>query len=85
MGCSAVSPGLTAEERGGYIREHLAPGLFRNADGSDAGIAWRLAPEPFGLAPATPMQVVRLTEMPSAPDNNGSRQFAQRPPNELAP
>ena len=39
----------------------------------------------LGLAPATPMQVVRLTETPVAPEKNGSRQFAQRPATELTP
>ena len=39
----------------------------------------------LGLAPATPMQVVRLTETPVAPVKNGSRQFAQRPATELTP
>ena len=39
----------------------------------------------LGLAPATPMQVVRLTETPVAPEKNGSRQFAQRPVTELTP
>jgi len=39
----------------------------------------------LGLAPATPMQVVRLTEMPVAPEKNSSRQFAQRPATELTP
>jgi len=39
----------------------------------------------LGLAPATPMQVVRLTEAPVAPDKNSSRQFAQRPVTELTP
>ena len=39
----------------------------------------------LGLAPATPMQVVRLTETPVAPENNSSRQFAQRPVTELTP
>jgi len=39
----------------------------------------------LGLAPATPMQVVRLTETPVASENNGSRQFAQRPATELTP
>ena len=39
----------------------------------------------LGLAPATPMQVVRLTESPVAPDKNSSRQFAQRPVTELTP
>jgi cell division protein FtsB len=38
----------------------------------------------LGLAPATPMQVVRLTETPVAPENS-SRQFAQRPATELTP
>ena len=39
----------------------------------------------LGLAPATPMQVVRLTETPVAQEKNGSRQFAQRPATELTP
>ncbi len=39
----------------------------------------------LGLAPATPMQVVRLTETPVAPEKESSRQFAQRPAAELAP
>jgi cell division protein FtsB len=38
----------------------------------------------LGLAPATPMQIVRLTETPVAPENS-SRQFAQRPATELTP
>ncbi len=39
----------------------------------------------LGLAPATPMQVVRLVETPVTPEKNGSRQFAQRPLTELTP
>jgi hypothetical protein len=39
----------------------------------------------LGLAPATPFQVVHLTETPVAPEKNSSRQFARRPVNELAP
>ena len=39
----------------------------------------------LGLAPATPLQVVRLTETPVAPEKNSSRQFAQRPVTELTP
>ena len=39
----------------------------------------------LGLAPATPMQVVRLTETPVMPEKNSSRQFAQRPATELTP
>ena len=39
----------------------------------------------LGLVPATPMQVVRLTETPAAPEKNGPRQLAQRPATELTP
>ena len=39
----------------------------------------------LGLAPATPMQVVRLTETPVAPEKNNLRQFAQRPVTDLTP
>jgi hypothetical protein len=33
----------------------------------------------LGLAPAQPLQVVRLTDLPPAPGQDGPRQFAQRP------
>lgn len=39
----------------------------------------------LGLAPAQPLQVVRLVEMPVAPEQNSSRQFAQRPVTGLTP
>ena len=39
----------------------------------------------LGLAPATPMQVVRLMETPFAPEPKSLRQFAQRPVTELTP
>jgi hypothetical protein len=38
----------------------------------------------LGLAPATPMQVVRLVETPVAPEKN-SRQLASRPAYDLTP
>ena len=38
----------------------------------------------LGLAPATPMQVVRLAEAPTVAQSN-PRQFAQRPVTELTP
>jgi hypothetical protein len=53
MACTAVAPDLTAAQRGRYLTEHLPAGLFRVPDGADAGIPWRVAPEPFRLAPAT--------------------------------
>ncbi len=39
----------------------------------------------LGLAPATPYQVVRLAETPSAPPPSSSRQLAQRPVTSLTP
>jgi hypothetical protein len=39
----------------------------------------------LGLTPATPFQVVHLTETPVAPEKNSSRPLARRPVNELAP
>lgn len=53
MGCTAVAPDLTAAQRGRYLTEHLPPGLFRVADDAEGGLPWRVAPEPFKLAPAT--------------------------------
>ena len=53
MGCMAVAPDLTAPQRGRYLNEHLPPGLFPLPEGAAPGIPWRIAPEPFKLAPAT--------------------------------
>ena len=39
----------------------------------------------LGLAPAQPMQVVRLVETPVMPGKNSSRQLAQRPVTDLTP
>ena len=39
----------------------------------------------LGLTPATPMQVVRLTEVMLVPEKTSLRQFAQRPATELTP
>jgi cell division protein FtsB len=39
----------------------------------------------LGLAPAQPLQVVRLPETPAAPEQDGSRQLAQRPVTGLTP
>jgi hypothetical protein len=53
VACTAVSPDLSPQERGRYLIEHLPGGLFRGPDGEDRGVAWRIAPEPFRLAPQT--------------------------------
>lgn len=58
MACSVkLRPQDTPLDRAHYVREHLAPNLFRSVAGPDAGdiqsAAWRLSPEPFPLAPAT--------------------------------
>ncbi|TAM60739.1 hypothetical protein EPN52_04490 [bacterium] len=49
----------TARERVDYLRENLAPGLFKGVGGEE-GIAWRLSPEPFALSPATFARIERL-------------------------
>ena len=63
MGCTAIAPDLTAEQRGRYVIEHLPGGLFRTVDADDAvpaTVAWRIAPEPFRLAPATVARIESL-------------------------
>ena len=39
----------------------------------------------LGLVPATPQQVVRLTDGPPAPERNSARQLASRPAQNLTP
>jgi len=55
MPCTAIVPDLTPATRARYIAEHLPSGLFRTVDGApdQQGVAWRVSPEPFRLAPAT--------------------------------
>jgi hypothetical protein len=54
MGCTPIAPDLTAAGRGRYVLEHLPTGLFRTVGGDESGsVAWRVATEPFKLAPAT--------------------------------
>jgi hypothetical protein len=61
MGCTARTPELDAAERGRYVADHLPPGLFRVADGApETRVAWRIAPQPFGLAPATIAKIEAL-------------------------
>ncbi|MDE2573200.1 MAG: hypothetical protein KGM44_11875 [bacterium] len=59
MSCSMHVRPRTARERIGYLRENLAPGLFKGV-GIEDNIAWRLSPEPFQLAPATFSRIERL-------------------------
>jgi hypothetical protein len=62
MGCTAIDPGLDPAARGRYVAENLPPGLFRVPDGADpeARVAWRIAPQPFALAPATVAKIEAL-------------------------
>ncbi|TAM75973.1 hypothetical protein EPN44_06885 [bacterium] len=59
MSCSMHLQQRTARERVDYLRENLAPGLFKGV-GVEEGIAWRLSPEPFALSPATFARIERL-------------------------
>ncbi len=51
--CTALAPGLSPAERSRYIIDHLPKGLFRVPEGEQDTVAWRIAAEPFRLAPAT--------------------------------
>jgi len=53
MGCTAIAPGMSGAQQARFIDENLPAGLFRVADGGDERVAWRIAPEPFALSPAT--------------------------------
>jgi hypothetical protein len=58
--CTAIAPGLTPAERSRYLIEHLPAGLFRVAGDGEGGVAWRIAAEPFRLAPATLAKIEAL-------------------------
>lgn len=58
MPCTATVPGLSAAQRGRYVAEHLPSGLFRTEEAT--GLPWRIAPEPFRLAPATVARIEAL-------------------------
>ncbi len=60
MPCTAQAPGLTPAERSRYLIEHLPQGLFRVPDGAEDGVAWRVASEPFRVAPATLAKIEAL-------------------------
>ncbi len=51
---------MTPAERSRYVIEHLPPGLFRVPEGEDGAVAWRIASEPFRLAPATLAKIEAL-------------------------
>ena len=61
MGCTAIAPGLDAAQRGRYVADHLPADLFRVADGdAETRVAWRIAPQPFRLAPDTVTKIDAL-------------------------
>lgn len=61
MPCTAVATDLSSAGRGRYLVDHIPTGLFRAPDGSEgSGVAWRVAPEPFRLAPATLARIEAL-------------------------
>jgi len=62
MPCTAIVPDLTPAARARYIAEHLPGGLFRTMDEApgEQGVAWRISPEPFRLAPSTVDRITAL-------------------------
>jgi hypothetical protein len=53
MSCTSVAPALDAAGRAQYVTQHLPTGLFRVMDTAADGVAWRISPDPFPLAPHT--------------------------------
>lgn len=51
---------MSPAERSRYVIENLPPGLFRVPEGEDGAVAWRIAAEPFRLAPATLAKIEAL-------------------------
>jgi hypothetical protein len=64
VGQTASASDYTAADRGRYLVEHLPPGLFRTDDAipgvPQTTVAWRVATEPFRLAPATVEHIASL-------------------------
>jgi hypothetical protein len=64
MGCTVFARDYTAADRGRYLVENLPGGLFRTADAvagdAPATVAWRIATEPFRLAPTTVEHIASL-------------------------
>ncbi len=60
MACTAPQSEMSPRDLGQYFSDHLSPGLFRSEGNDDEGVAWRVAPEPFPLAPQTLAQIVAL-------------------------
>jgi len=60
LSCTPQAPDLGPAERSRYLIEHLPAGLFRVPDGAQDGVAWRVASEPFRLAPATVAKIAAL-------------------------
>jgi hypothetical protein len=64
VGQTASASDSTAAERGRYLVEHLPSGLFRTDDAPPGvpqlRVAWRIATEPFRLAPSTIEHIASL-------------------------
>jgi hypothetical protein len=60
MPCTAIAPGLTPAQRARFLDENLPAGLFRVAADDDARVAWRIAPDAFGLSQRTLDAIVSL-------------------------
>ncbi|PZR55998.1 MAG: hypothetical protein DLM50_09260 [Candidatus Meridianibacter frigidus] len=59
MPCTAFQPNLTAPEKARFLYETIPPGLFR-VEGEQGKVPWRVAPEPFALAPTTLARITRI-------------------------
>ena len=53
MGCTALDPNMTGRDQALFLNEHIPAGLYGGVGIEESRVAWRLSPQPFGLAPAT--------------------------------
>jgi hypothetical protein len=60
MGCTALDPTMTGRDQVLFLNEHIPAGLYGGVGVEESRVAWRLSPQPFGLAPATLAAIERL-------------------------
>jgi hypothetical protein len=60
MGCTALDPNMTGRDQALFLNEHIPAGLFGGVGVEESRVAWRLSPQPFGLAASTLAAIERL-------------------------
>ena len=63
MGCTALDPNMTGRDQALFLNEHIPAGLFGGVGVEESRVAWRLSPQPFGLAASTLAAIERSRAM----------------------